>query len=907
MEIGNGPCRNPLSGEEDATRFGPHHTTSVLTSADISQPSADGNDKRDESTDDVENLETMPDGASSQQQETKYEKEKEGENGEARTLDSENPHLTYWCPASGSPHSTYLDGYYDSCPICGQSLARPEFPSAKEQELQVRGSKIVHEVEYRDATNLIIDSIEWGRPFDLEQETNKKSKFQKRTTNTTVFKVVHVLGTSIPGDDTRSISGRRTILDDGIIGNPRVAVSVLNIKLVILSQPLINALQDIATYDTGLELNGGNVTLQEPYLLVAYHISELESFKLNLAKRTQEDSTTTQAANIDGVDKDVVVEHIGYLLDYMHSVFGDSIRQELTRYTDATPSCTYRMIWLLFKPGTTVYVKEEGKVNAYVIDSVDTGDAFLSSPSKVVKIKLWNLDFDGRNITRVRHNVSLEQFDGQQPITSLPVVPGCYWDAEDGGKMRTTLEAEGKKWFKLLSGDQVYYSGELANRKRQTVDGRAYVDPCAYFDETAWPELDRMVPEFTDTNNSTGSLDEIGGAVKGCLCPSCSRRRKITRSEMGISTTVSASKGHLNPPWGQYDNIDTNITKSLELDGSTNPDHRYLLCSRWLGAFMFKTRTWQRLDVTYCQEPKPNRTPFERLVMDEGQKLMIKSLVYKYTDPRFAGSNAQQVWGADFIQNKGDGQIFLLHGGPGVGKTFTAECIAEFTGRPLLALTCGDIGTDEVAMEKSLGKWLTLAHNWGAVMLLDEADVFLETREKADLKRNSLVSVFLRQIEYYQGILFLATNRVGQFDDAFVSRIHVVVHYPDLSREDRQKIWGQFFDKLEDEIGDTVRIDKRARSYVLNSEFEWNGREIRNSFQTAVALAEYRFITKPEVEKNKGDVAVLTSADFEQVCRMTVKFKKYMNTVHGGTEQERAQLSRFRVGPEEDLDNSRAE
>lgn len=71
---------------------------------------------------------------------------------------------------------------------------------------------------------------------------------------------------------------------------------------------------------------------------------------------------------------------------------------------------------------------------------------------------------------------------------------------------------------------------------------------------------------------------------------------------------------------------------------------------------------------------------------------------------------------------------------------FFTECIADFTGRPLLALTCGDIGTEEVQMESQLRKWLRLAHKWGAVMLIDEADVFLEKRMDADLKRNSLVS-----------------------------------------------------------------------------------------------------------------------------------------------------------------------
>ena len=58
-------------------------------------------------------------------------------------------------------------------------------------------------------------------------------------------------------------------------------------------------------------------------------------------------------------------------------------------------------------------------------------------------------------------------------------------------------------------------------------------------------------------------------------------------------------------------------------------------------------------------------------------------------------------------------------------------------------------------------------------MLLDEADVFLAKRKTEDIERNSIVSVFLRIMEYYKGLLFLTTNRVGTFDEAFKSRVHI--------------------------------------------------------------------------------------------------------------------------------------
>ncbi len=70
-----------------------------------------------------------------------------------------------------------------------------------------------------------------------------------------------------------------------------------------------------------------------------------------------------------------------------------------------------------------------------------------------------------------------------------------------------------------------------------------------------------------------------------------------------------------------------------------------------------------------------------------------------------------------------------------------------------------------------------------------------------------------------------------QFDDAFISRIHVIIRYDNLSEDDRKKIWSQFFDKLSDEREDFM-ITGRAKAYVLEddnvSKMSWNGREIRN-------------------------------------------------------------------------------
>lgn len=176
--------------------------------------------------------------------------------------------------------------------------------------------------------------------------------------------------------------------------------------------------------------------------------------------------------------------------------------------------------------------------------------------------------------------------------------------------------------------------------------------------------------------------------------------------------------------------------------------------------------------------------------------------------------------------------IFLLHGKPGVGKTYTAECIAEYTKRPLLSLTCTDIGTNPITIESKLTYWFKLAKHWGAILLIDEADIYMEQRITQDLERNNLVAGFLRAMEYYQGILFLTTNRIGTFDDAFISRIHVSIHYPEFSDANRGEVWESFFKKLERDRGDTMSIPPATRKFITSSKevkaVKWNGREIRN-------------------------------------------------------------------------------
>ena len=157
--------------------------------------------------------------------------------------------------------------------------------------------------------------------------------------------------------------------------------------------------------------------------------------------------------------------------------------------------------------------------------------------------------------------------------------------------------------------------------------------------------------------------------------------------------------------------------------------------------------------------------------------------------------------------------------------------MAEHTRRPLYAVTSGELGGTSVELERNLKTVLDHAKTFRAVLLLDEADVFVEERKPQDLQRNALVSIFLRELEYYPGILILTTNRAQTFDHAFQSRIHVSICYSELDTRARERIWRAFGDHV---VGGLHISDA---DYAELAAWKLNGRQIKNVVSASKALA----------------------------------------------------------------------
>ncbi|KAF2682331.1 P-loop containing nucleoside triphosphate hydrolase protein [Lentithecium fluviatile CBS 122367] len=504
----------------------------------------------------------------------------------------------------------------------------------------------------------------------------------------------------------------------------------------------------------------------------------------------------------------------------------------------------------------------------------------------VFTVDCYYIDFDGKQWGPCQHSFQIEPFEGWKEATSLSIFP-----VELARNYQEILNHAGDRGNALIAATKVRhmsYKGRTlidspsdhpipGISHAEDVDSEVIVD----FDRTiqfnpewkpdlGWCETHKS--EAYETLEMTMPENVKCGINGACMTMFCCMNENIL-SDM---------------QWDQQranDFLEERERMKAERGLTENehlPEETVLLPNR-VFAFVLRSRKWGNLRVDGLSSVKEDPTSFDRLEIHPGHKRVIRGLVQTHYRSKDATTETGlEESGFDIVRAKGKGLILLLHGAPGVGKTSTAECIASLHARPLFPITCGDLGMTPAEVEQNLEFNFQLAESWGCVLLLDEADVFLAERTKTDVKRNALVSVFLRALEYYRGILFLTTNRVGTMDEAFRSRIHISLLYEPLSWDQTRAIWTDHLNRLikekrvETNVDDILRYAQTLfHDQKREHDIAWNGRQIRNAFQTAVALAEYdhiaRFPDKVAVGK-----ASLTEAQFRIVADASVQFDDYM-------------------------------
>jgi hypothetical protein len=518
--------------------------------------------------------------------------------------------------------------------------------------------------------------------------------------------------------------------------------------------------------------------------------------------------------------------HIDALLKYISYCFGLEFAEAESLFARGLVSPA--QVLKLYKPNELIVSGTYGRPAAFVVQEWPK-----YNEEGWVILTCWSFQTDGTGFARKQSIISIPPIESEtEMIQTLIAYPFRFASLE----VQESIRSHGRKQWDLRFTSQITYKGSNVKKDQFFVSPRT-MSYASTFHLRFQPDARFMID-----HKIYHKMHEYATAFDF-------RRPTITHSFDRMPAYLSTGQ-HLSE------------TEVLLLP----PD---------IYGFYLNEKKWVHLFVDCIHPVCWNKKAYDRLVLPEQTKDLVRALVTVRTSQRGVkqgiGVSGKRT---DITTGKGNGLIMLLHGGPGTGKTLTAESVAEIAEMPLYRVTCGDIGTSAESVERYLSTVLHLGKMWNCVLLLDEADVFLEERSMADLKRNSLVSVFLRILEYYDGILILTSNRVGMFDEAFKSRIQVALHYENLNRSSRKKIWQNFIDMLEEDDED-VNFDEIKLHLDDLAGKELNGRQIRNVLTTARQLAIFR--------NERLDWEHLV-----QALSVSSDFSAYLKRMQGHTDDQRA-------------------
>ncbi|KAK8000999.1 hypothetical protein PG991_013221, partial [Apiospora marii] len=587
---------------------------------------------------------------------------------------------------------------------------------------------------------------------------------------------------------------------------------------------------------------------------------------------TESDGEVTNADRPQSMSDSIeALLHLRCLMDF----FDIEVKPKLEYYSsDQCRKILFHDLWHIYKPGDVV-VDQAGKRAFRVIQvqsphhqGHDVLNRFLNAQPtdeaskaaldrQTMKVDCVYIDFNGKAFGPVKVTFTIFPFGGLKDVESLPIYP-LRLSKEVG--LRDRLVARGKMLMDTTSLQPMYYTGTALNSGEE-IDSQVIVD----LSEALADEKRRTWAPVVEP------IGNVSQEVQERCSYSCCHTSFISR---GSYIDFRLTKDFMDAlvPKERFQALllilsPRPLGRSVLGTEYEPKDEDFLIMTYRVFGFVLRTRKWAQLDLTYLRYENQDARDstlgaFDRLELPTGHREMVKSLVTQH----FRGKRASivNVDRTDIVRGKGKGLVMLLHGAPGVGKTTTAEGVAELFQKPLFHITCGDLGTTARDVEQELEKNFALASRWGCILLLDEADVFLSARERKDFERNGLVAGLCVSDPY------------GSF-----FKVNLDLIQERFDRQGRKIIY--------DRSSIENFADQHFRTHVFS---RWNGRQIRNACQTALALAEYDAhgdrVPEEDDETDAGITVALELRHFQLVQTAYLDCAKYLGDIRGTQGDRRA-------------------
>lgn len=526
---------------------------------------------------------------------------------------------------------------------------------------------------------------------------DKKGRYQWQN------KIPDDLGNPVENDKTAKWA--LIVRNVKVYNDPR---RVLAIHSIAVQSPLLKKLlASVLKNYPGITVDLQRLEFAGKFEPLIHRWAELQGAIAALGDETEDDRTTKEHA---GLLQQVLMDEFKSLIDTSQDMKSKRVM-------------TFEHLWTLFQPGATIYTRNDGQETAMVLVETKYGVDSKGVPCFWVTGKY--VDWDGTKFGTQKFNLSILYYSGTRAINQLRVFPIEYH--HDAQALQDRLIERGAKAESLAGPNYKAYHGvawrhgQFGTKDKYSVKGRVIIDTYGWnrFNPTYAIYVTPLTQKEQSPAQNTGEYNEGDDDSQG-----------------DGDEFVEDDDGGM-PIDGQFAD-EEDAAKRVPLS-----TEQKLICTPLLRGYSLKNKMWLNFFVNCVNEIEWQKDAFDRLVLPKNQK----ELILGFTESQ----RMHRETFDDVIEGKGRGMIILLCGPPGVGKTLTAESVAEEMKVPLYMMSAGDLGLDPRRVETKLQDILEMCTRWNSVLLLDEADVFLEQRSLHELERNKLVSIFLRVLEYYEG------------------------------------------------------------------------------------------------------------------------------------------------------------
>ena len=353
----------------------------------------------------------------------------------------------------------------------------------------------------------------------------------------------------------------------------------------------------------------------------------------------------------------------------------------------------YESVWTIFPPGSLVTWEADGQSN---IGKMEEAGTAWTMCGPTYQVACDQVDWNGEVFGFAKKTVKIQSYEGTRPVTELSIIP---LDLKPNAAELKKAHIQRGRDFEALHGYHFKaYEGPAQGNDRwglrktqKRINDRVVIDMFSFyhFEQMQPPTLSSLdgvidlgVDHVRRYDHDWDPPIDMGydqGFIEEQDYPRRQRRRDRDRDRRRpLRRTVDEDE------------------EPIKLKPLT--DDQLLLTVPWVKGFVLKEKKWYSLAVNHVK-PIVWNDSFSNLVLPHQEK----DLLLAFAQSKIKSSD---FYFDDFVDGKGRGIIILLSGSPGVGKTLTAESIAEKMQVPLYTLSAGEIGIMPTTVETEISSAL---------------------------------------------------------------------------------------------------------------------------------------------------------------------------------------------------------